>query len=46
MTTDLQSPADPTEPPRGRLLGGTGGPVVAEVADRPLRHLVSHQDAG
>ncbi len=37
-------PGDPTERPRGRLLGGTGGPVVAEVADRQFRHLVSHHD--
>jgi len=35
-------PGDLTEPPRGRLLGGTGGPFVAEVADRQFRHLVSH----
>jgi hypothetical protein len=40
-------PGDPTEPPRARLLGGTGGSVVAEVADRQFRHLVSHdQDPG
>ncbi len=36
-------PGDLTEPPRGRLLGGTGGPFVAEVADRQFRHLVSHR---
>ena len=35
-------PGNLTELPRGRLLGGTGGPLVAEVADRQFRHLVSH----
>jgi hypothetical protein len=35
-------PGDLTEPPGGRLLGGTGGPVVAKVADGDFRHLVRH----
>ncbi len=35
-------PGDLTEPPAGRLLSGAGAPVVADVADRQFRHLVSH----
>jgi len=33
---------DLTGPPGGRLLGGTDGPVLAEVADRQFRHLIHH----
>lgn len=33
-------PGDLPEPPVGRLLGGTGGPVIAKVPDRELRHPV------
>ena len=35
-------PGDLTEPPRGRLLGGTDGPVVAKVVDRQFGHLIHH----
>ena len=35
-------PGDLTEPPAGGLLGGAGGPVVAQVAAGELRHLVHH----
>ncbi len=38
-------PGDLTEPPGDRLLGGTGGSVVAEVADQQFGHL-AHQVHG
>lgn len=47
VTTGSPEPGDRTGPPRGRLLGGTGGPVVAKVADRQFAHLIHHdQDPG
>ena len=38
----LPEPGDCTGPPAGRLIGGTGDPIVAEASGRWLRHLVHH----
>ena len=47
LTHRPPEPGDLTEPPGGRLLGGPGGPVVAEVADRQFGHRAHHdQDPG
>ncbi len=44
VSTELPNLGDPTGPPAGRLVGGTGGPANAEVAARDLRHLLHHHD--